>query len=52
MLQSGLPDCPLEQEDLIGKFDRISVTQVDFELSSAFFVYERVDFQTLASEKR
>ncbi len=48
VLQRGFPDRALEQEHLVGKLDRIAVTQIDFELRRAFLVDQRVDLEALA----
>ena len=48
VLQRRFADGALEQEHLIGKLDRIAVTQIDFHLRRAFLMDQRVDLQALA----
>ena len=47
MLECRLPNGALEQKNLIGEFDRITVTQIDLELACPFFMDQCVDFQAL-----
>jgi hypothetical protein len=51
VLQRRLADGALEQEHLVGEFDRIAVAQVDLELTGAFLVDQRVDLQPLAARR-
>ena len=47
MPERGLSDCPLEQEDLIGQIDRVTMQQVDLELRRAAFLDDRIDLEIL-----
>src|SRR5438874_5299800 len=47
MLQRGLAHGALEQEDLIGKLQRIAMIKVDLELRRAAFMAQRIDIEFL-----
>ena len=46
--QRGFAHRALEQESLVGEFQRVAVQQVDFHLPHAFLVDQRIDLETLA----
>ena len=52
VLNRGFTNRPLEHEDLIRKFPRVTVAQIDLHLRRAFFMGKRVDFQPLRAQGR
>ncbi len=47
VLQGGLAHGALEQEDLVGKLQRIAVIEIDLELGRAAFMRQRIDVELL-----
>ena len=47
MLQRGLAHGALEQEDLVGEFERIAVIEIDLELGRSALVAQGVDIEFL-----
>ena len=47
VLQRGLPHGALEQEHLVGQFQRIAVVEVDLKLRRAAFMAQRIDIEFL-----